>query len=90
MVAILAAVLTDGLPAVDAACAHAMSEGVHSSDVIIRACTGGSTGTPHASLRQPPHGHSATRGSLLWTTGTSRTCAGSILDADRGSIFNAD
>jgi hypothetical protein len=31
MVAILATVLTDGLPAVEAACAHAMSEGVHSS-----------------------------------------------------------
>ena len=35
MVAILAAVLTDGLPAVEAACALAISEGVHSSDVII-------------------------------------------------------
>jgi hypothetical protein len=35
MVAILAAVLTDGLPAVETACARAMSEGVHSSDVII-------------------------------------------------------
>ena len=35
MVAILAAVLTDGLLAVEAACAQATSEGVHSSDVII-------------------------------------------------------
>src|ERR1700723_1921944 len=35
MVAILSAVLTDGLPAVEAACAQAISEGVHSSDVII-------------------------------------------------------
>jgi len=35
MVAILATVLTDGLAAVEAACAQAMSEGVHSSDVII-------------------------------------------------------
>ena len=35
MVAILAAVLTDGLPAVEAACAQATAEGVHSSDVII-------------------------------------------------------
>ena len=35
MVAILAAVLTDGLPAVEAACAQATSEGVHSSDVIV-------------------------------------------------------
>jgi transposase len=39
MVAILAAVLTDGLPAVEAACAHAISEGVHSSDVIINILT---------------------------------------------------
>ena len=37
MVAILTAVLTDGLPAVEAACAHAMSEGVHSSEVTPRA-----------------------------------------------------
>jgi len=35
MVAILAAVLTDGLPAVESACAQVMSEGVHSSDVIL-------------------------------------------------------
>ncbi len=35
MVSILAAVLTDGLPAVEAACAEALAEGVHSADVII-------------------------------------------------------
>jgi transposase len=35
MVAILAAVLTDGLPAVEAACAQALTERVHSSDVIL-------------------------------------------------------
>ena len=35
MVAVLAAVLTDGLPAVEAACAQAITDGVHSSDVII-------------------------------------------------------
>jgi hypothetical protein len=39
MVAILSAVLTDGLPAVEAACAQAMAEGVHSSDVIINILT---------------------------------------------------
>jgi hypothetical protein len=39
MVAILAAVLTDGLAAVEAACAQAMDEGVHSSDVIINILT---------------------------------------------------
>ena len=35
MVAILAAALIDGLPAVEAACAEALSQGVHSSDVIL-------------------------------------------------------
>ena len=35
MVKILAAVLTDGLPVVEAACAQALSEGVHSADVIL-------------------------------------------------------
>ena len=35
MVDILTAVLTDGLPAVDAACAEALTDGVHSADVIL-------------------------------------------------------
>ena len=35
MVAILTAVLSDGLPAVEAACAEALGEGVHSADVIL-------------------------------------------------------
>ncbi len=35
MVNILTAVLTDGLPAVEAACAEAIDHGVHSADVIL-------------------------------------------------------
>jgi hypothetical protein len=35
MVAILAAVLMDGLPAVETACAEALENGVHSADVIL-------------------------------------------------------
>jgi len=35
MVQILAAVLTDGLAAVEAACLKALSEGAHSADVIL-------------------------------------------------------
>ena len=35
MVDILNAVLTDGLPAVEAACAEALKQGVHSADVIL-------------------------------------------------------
>ena len=35
MVDILNAVLTDGLPAVEAACAEALGHGVHSADVVL-------------------------------------------------------
>lgn len=35
MVDILGAVLTDGLAAVEAACAEAVAEGVHSADVVL-------------------------------------------------------
>jgi hypothetical protein len=35
MVSILTTVLSDGLPAVEAACSEALREGVHSADVII-------------------------------------------------------
>ena len=35
MVDILTAVLTDGLPAVEAACAGATAQGVHSADVVL-------------------------------------------------------
>jgi hypothetical protein len=35
MVDILGAVLTDGLPAVEAACAEALDQGVHSADVVL-------------------------------------------------------
>jgi hypothetical protein len=35
MVDILSAVLTDGLPAVEAACAEALAHGVHSADVVL-------------------------------------------------------
>jgi transposase len=35
MVDILAAVITDGLPAVEAACAEAIAQGVHSADVVL-------------------------------------------------------
>ena len=35
MVGILSAVLSDGLPTVEAACQEALREGVHSADVVI-------------------------------------------------------
>src|SRR5437868_7139762 len=52
-VAILAAVLTDGLPAVEAACAQAMAEGVHSSDVIINILARQRDPGPAASILTP-------------------------------------
>lgn len=39
MVDLLAAVLSDGLPAVEAACAEALSQGAFSSDVVINILT---------------------------------------------------
>jgi hypothetical protein len=39
MVDILTAVLTDGLPAVEAACAEATAQGVHSADVVLNILT---------------------------------------------------
>ena len=53
MVAILATVLTEGLPAVEAACAEAMSEGVHSSDVIINILTRQRDPGPAATILTP-------------------------------------
>jgi hypothetical protein len=53
MVAILSAVLTDGLPAVEAACAQAMAEGVHSSDVIINILTRHRDPGPTATILTP-------------------------------------
>jgi len=35
MVKILAAVRSDGLPAVEAACVRSLAEGVHSADVVL-------------------------------------------------------
>ena len=53
MVAILATVLTDGLPAVEAACAQAMSEGVHSSDMVINILTRQRDPGPAATILTP-------------------------------------
>jgi hypothetical protein len=62
MVGILTAVLSDGLPAVEAACAEALREGVHSADVILNilarhrdATVPAKIGTPEAlRLRHEP------------------------------------
>jgi hypothetical protein len=53
MVAILSAVLTDGLPAVEAACAQATSEGVHSSDVILNILARQRDAGPAATILAP-------------------------------------
>jgi transposase len=53
MVKILAAVLTDGLPAVEAACLQALSEGVHSADVVINILTRRRDPGPAATIMTP-------------------------------------
>jgi hypothetical protein len=53
MVDILAAVLTDGLSAVEAACAEALADGVHSADVILNILARRRDPAPVA-LIQPP------------------------------------
>ncbi len=67
MVSILAAVLTDGLPAVEAACAEALAESVHSADVIINIL---------ARRRDPPPiGPIATPASLMLRHAPVADCA---------------
>jgi transposase len=53
MVKILAAVLSDGLPAVEAACAQALSEGVHSADVVINILARQRDPRPAATIMTP-------------------------------------
>jgi len=53
MVKILAAVLADGLPAVEAACLQALSEGVHSADVVINILTRRRDPGPAATIMTP-------------------------------------
>src|SRR6201987_5372944 len=53
MVKILAAVLTDGLPAVEAACLQALSEGVHSADVVINILARQRDSGPTATILTP-------------------------------------
>jgi transposase len=67
MVAILSAVLSDGLPAVEAACAEALAEGVHSADVILNIL---------ARRRDPPPiGPIATPASLILRHAPIADCA---------------
>jgi len=53
MVKVLAAVLTDGLPAVEAACAQALAEGVHSADVILNILARRRDPGPAATIQTP-------------------------------------
>jgi transposase len=53
MVDILAAVLTDGLTAVEAACAEALSHGVHSADVVLNVLARQRDPTPPGTILAP-------------------------------------
>ena len=49
----LSAVLTDGLTAVEAACAEALDEGVHSADVVLNILARHHDPQPPAAVRTP-------------------------------------
>lgn len=53
MVDILNAVLTDGLPAVEAACGEALGHGVHSADVVLNILARQRDPTPPANIMTP-------------------------------------
>jgi transposase len=53
MVDILTAVITDGLPAVEAACAEAMAQGVHSADVVLNILSRQRNPAPPATIMTP-------------------------------------
>jgi len=53
MVEILTAVLADGLPAVEAACAEALREGVHSADVVLNILARQREPTPPVTILTP-------------------------------------
>jgi transposase len=53
MVDILNAVLTDGLPAVEAACAEALGQGVHSADVVLNILARQRDPGPQATIHTP-------------------------------------
>ena len=53
MVKILSAVLTDGLAAVEAACAEALGDGVHSADVVLNILARHRDPAPAAAILTP-------------------------------------
>jgi transposase len=85
MVAILSAVLTDGLAAVEAACAEAIAEGVHSADVILNILARRRDPGPAVTILTPEalrlhhepaadcHRYDTLRGACGWNGPTSST-----------------
>jgi hypothetical protein len=53
MVSILTGVLTDGLPAVEAACREALASGIASADVILNILARSQAPTPSAPVQTP-------------------------------------
>ena len=60
MVKILAAVLSDGLPEVEAACAQALAENVHSADVVLNILARRRDPRRHRRSTPPPRSACAT------------------------------
>ena len=53
MVGILTTVLSDGLPAVEAACQQALRDGVHSADVVINILARSREAVPAVTIMTP-------------------------------------
>jgi len=82
MVKVLTAVLTDGLPAVEAACAEALEAGIASADVILNALARRQQTKPVAPiaiperlrLTMPPIADCARYDALRWQVAPPRAC----------------
>ena len=96
MVEILAAVLSDGLPAVEAACAEALAEGVHSADVILNILARQRDPGPTATILTPDALQAAARAGrrlrplrqLIGRSQEDRSCPPSLTGYEEGMTWN--
>jgi hypothetical protein len=94
MVLILTAMQSDGLSAVEAACAEALGSGTYSADVILNILTRRSEPAPASSIATPerlqlqvlPRADCARYDGLRPPPNLPAACVGAVMGADHGSI----
>jgi len=94
MVLILTAMQSDGLSAVEAACAEALGSGTHSADVILNILTRRSEPAPASIIATPerlhlqvlPRADCARYDGLRPPPNPLAACVGAVMGADHGSI----